>query len=102
MNTKNLRRAQRTALEERIAVGWDDSNGNPKFVFARCLNVSTDGLSLRLDEPIQVRAYVSLRSEKLKISGSASVKYCIRRNSWYQIGLEFSPGTKSNRAPAHP
>ena len=100
MVTKNLRRNERMPSQERVAIGWDDLIGQPRFRFANCLNVSTDGLSVRVDEPIAVRTYVTLRSEKLKLAGTATVKYCIRRNSWYLIGLEFTADMVFNNAPA--
>ena len=55
---------------------------------------------MRIDQPIAVRTYVTLRSEKLKLAGTATVKYCIRRNTWYHIGLEFTPGRVFNNASA--
>ena len=100
MVTKNLRRNERISSQERLAIGWDDLIGQPKFMFANCLNISTDGLSVRIDQPIAVRTYVTIRSEKLKLAGTATVKYCIRRNSWYHVGLEFTPGRVFNNCPA--
>src|SRR4051812_33038250 len=99
MTVKDLRRNERIPAQERVAIGWDDSSGH-KFVLANCLNVSPKGISVRLESPIPVRSYVSLRSEKLQLSGNAAVKYCIRRNTWYQVGLEFNPGVKFNKGPA--
>jgi hypothetical protein len=93
MMTKDLRRTERIPSQERVSVGWADSSGSPKFVLAKCLNISEEGISLRVAEPVPVRTYVTLRCEKLKIAEHASVKYCVRQNSWYQIGLEFTPGS---------
>jgi len=81
-------------------MGWDDPIGQPRFMFANSLNISTEGLSLRVHQPMPVRTYVTLRSEKLKLAGTATVKYCIRRNTWYQVGLELTPGRTFNNAPA--
>ena len=100
MVTKNLRRKERIPSRERVAIGWDDLIGQPRFMFANCQNISTDGLSVRIDQPIAVRTYVTIRSEKLKLAGTATVKHCIRRNSWYHVGLEFTPGRVFNNAPA--
>ncbi len=100
MVTKNLRRNERIPSRERVAIRWDDLIGQPKFMLGNCLNISTDGLSVRIDQPIAVRTYVTVRSEKLKLAGTATVKYCIRRNAWYQIGLEFTPDRVFNNAPA--
>jgi hypothetical protein len=100
MVINNLRRNLRVPSSERIALSWDETPGNPRFTFAKCLNISPEGISVRTDKPMPIRSYVSLRSEKLHLTGSASVKYCIRHNNWYQVGLEFTPGIKFNRAAA--
>ncbi len=100
MVSKNLRRQERIPSHERVAIGWDDSVGQPRFVFANCLNITTGGLSLQVNQPLAVRTYVTLRSEKLKLAVTATVKYCVRRNSWYQVGFEFTPGRVFNNAPA--
>lgn len=100
MVTKNLRRKERIPSQERVEIGWDDPIGQPRFMFANCLNVSTQGLSVRVHLPMPVRTYVTFRSEKLKLAGTATVKYCIRCNTWYRIGLEFIPGKAFNNAPA--
>lgn len=100
MITKNLRRNERIPSLERVAIGWDDLIGQPRFMFGNSLNISTDGLSVRVDQAIALRTYVTIRSEKLKLAGTATVKYCIRRNSWYHVGLEFTPDMVFNNAPA--
>src|SRR4051812_34962002 len=97
MFVSNLRRNERVAVTERIALSWDDTPGQPRFSFAQCLNISPEGISIRSDKPMPVRAYVSLRSEKLHLTGTASVKYCIRKNNWYQVGLEFTPGVRFDK-----
>ncbi|MEO8130527.1 MAG: PilZ domain-containing protein [Bryobacteraceae bacterium] len=90
MYTKNLRLTERTASTESVALGWDDPGGQPKFVLANCVNFSDGGLSVRLNQPMVIRACVRLRSAKLKLAVTATVKYCVRRNSWYQVGFEFT------------
>src|SRR3954454_18605970 len=94
MTTRNLRRNERIPSTERVAVSWDDPTGQSKFTFAVCLNISAEGISMRVERPLPIRSYVTLRSEKLKLAGSASVKYCVRRNNWYQVGVEFNPGVR--------
>ncbi len=100
MVTRNLRRSGRIPTHEQVAIGWDDPIGQPRFTLANCLNLSADGLSLRVNQPLAVRSYVTLRSEKLKLAGTATVKYCIRINTWYRVGLEFTPGSAFRNAPS--
>jgi len=96
MITKELRRNERFPATEPVEVGWEESDG-PKFARATCLNISPEGISMRMDQALPVRSHVTFRSAKLKLSGTASVRYCIRRNSWYQVGLEFNPGVRFNK-----
>jgi hypothetical protein len=88
----NLRRMERIESPQRVSISWDDKHGQAKFASARALNISENGISLRLNEPLEVRSLVTLRSEGLKLAGSATVRYCIRRNGWHYVGLEFSGG----------
>ena len=101
MTIKNARRTERMPATDRVSIRWEDTLGESRFALVNCLNISKDGIAIRFREPMTVRSYVNVCSEKLKLSGSASVKYCIRRNAWYQIGLEFTSGLKFNEAPAY-
>jgi hypothetical protein len=49
---------------------------------------------VKLTVPIEKLTYVTLRSKELGLSGRASVRYCIRRNGSYHVGLEFSEGLR--------
>jgi hypothetical protein len=102
MMIKNARRAERMLAKDQVTLSWEDNLGEPRFALVYCLNISIHGIAIRFREPMTVRSYVRVRSEKLKVSDSASVKYCIRRNAWYQIGLEFTSGLKSNETPGLP
>ncbi len=90
----NSRRIERTVLEQKVSLAWSDAEGHNKFIFAQCLDTSQHGISLRVAEPIAVGSYVAVRSETLSVAGRAAVKYCIRRNGWYRIGIEFSAETR--------
>jgi hypothetical protein len=99
MMINNARRTERMLAKDQVTLSWEDNLGEPRFALVYCVNVSMHGIAIRFREPMTVRSYVRVRSEKLKLSGSASVKYCIRRNAWYQIGLEFTSGLKLNAMP---
>jgi hypothetical protein len=99
MILKNARRRERMPAKDQVSIRWDNSAGQPRFALVNCLNISEDGISILVREPIIVRSYVSVKSEKLKLAGSASVKYCIRQKTSYQIGLEFTGGLKFNKPP---
>jgi hypothetical protein len=73
---------------------WKDRDGGDKYAIARTLNISELGMRIEVPEPLQERSYVILRCDKLKLSGTASVRSCQRKGNRYQIGLEFSVGMK--------
>jgi hypothetical protein len=99
MTIKNSRRSERMPAKEQVSIRWENSVGQPRFALVNCLNISEDGISILFREPIPVRCYVSVSSEKLKLAGNAAVKYCIRQKTWFQIGLEFTGGLKFKKAP---
>jgi len=93
MFIKDLRREDRAPSAESVTLSWDDSAGQAKFAIANCLNVSVGGISVRVNQAVPVRTSVRLRSAKLKLAVTATVKYCVRHNSWYRLGLEFTQRT---------
>jgi hypothetical protein len=90
MSRVNLRRSDRRTVRETVSVSWLDAQGNQKFYSTYCFDVSKEGLSVNMSEPIPVGSAVAVRSGKLKIAGPALVKNCVRRHSSYRIGLEFT------------
>jgi hypothetical protein len=88
----NSRRCERSPCTEKIRIAWEGPNGEPQFALGHCLDISATGLAVKLRVPIEKQTYVNLRSEQIRLSGRASVRYCIRRNGAYHIGLEFSAG----------
>jgi len=92
-----MRRHERTENYETVQVMWKDRDGGDKYANARTLNISELGMRIEVPEPLQERSYVILRCDKLKLSGTASVRSCQRKGNRYQIGLEFSVGMKWKR-----
>jgi hypothetical protein len=79
-------------------VSWPDGQGNFKFAAVKGVNLSRTGLQVEAPEPIPVRAYVTVRSEQLKLACSASVRHCARCGGRFTVGLEFSHPLR----PDHP
>jgi hypothetical protein len=77
-----------------MSISWDDAHGQTKFAIAKGNNICENGVALRVNEPLPVRSYVLLHSESLHLSGTAAVRYCLRGNGCYSVGLEFSGGMK--------
>jgi len=90
----NSRRFERIPCAEKIRIAWDGPNGVPQSTLGRCLDISATGLAVRLLVPIEKQTYVNLRADHIRLSGRASVRYCIRHNGSYQVGLEFSAGLR--------
>jgi hypothetical protein len=76
-----------------IRILWEDSYGSERVSNAMIVNVSANGVKLRLDEKISVRSYVACNDVSLGIVGRASVRYCIFSKGKYEIGLEFVSGS---------
>jgi hypothetical protein len=87
------RQFERTIVRETVSASWLNPQGVQKFYSTYCFEVSANGLSILMAEPIQVGSYVALRSAKLNLVGRAVVRNCVRRNSGYRVGLEFATET---------
>ena len=72
-----------------VRILWEDSDGRERISNALVVNVSANGLKLRLDEKVPVRSYVTCNEAALGIAGRGSVRYCIYSKGKYEIGLEF-------------
>ena len=78
------------ALRSPISVSWVDRLGTPKFSQARTLDVSEIGIRIELPEPLEPRTVLGLRSEKLGLSSTGSVRTCVRCAAKYVVGVEFT------------
>lgn len=89
-----LRRHARFELDTRVRLSWVTADGLTPSLVCRAVDISEMGMRLISREPIVVRQYVSFQVESLQLSGTASVRSCIRKGMSYLVGLEFSGGTK--------
>jgi hypothetical protein len=90
MTARNLRRHHRLLYTGHVDLSWTDTRGQVKFVRTKCLDISDNGISVQAPEPIPVRSSVSLRAERLNLSGSATVRHVIRIGAKFILGLELS------------
>lgn len=88
----DLRRHPRLPASERIALAWTDPSGTNRLVHGTCSNTSANGLGIELRDPPAARGYVNFRCESLKLNGSGSVRYCVRKGRNWLVGVEFSGG----------
>jgi hypothetical protein len=90
MPNRDLRRNKRTAYSGAIEVSWVESNGEPRFVRGRCLDLSEDGLRMELPIALPVRTVVTLRFDRIHLAGTASVRYMRRAGMKFVLGFELS------------
>lgn len=87
------RRHLRYPVSGMLRVLWRDGDGGERILNAKIGDASAMGARLRIDEMIPVRSYVSCNDEKLRIRGTASVRYCRFVKGKYDIGVEFGGGS---------
>jgi hypothetical protein len=103
-----MRRQNRTEVSVPVQVMWKDRLGNDKFTTAQSIDICQSGMRLQAPEQIPERSYVTLKSEKLGLHGSASIRSCSRKGTRYLVGIEFSggmswtPPPEKTKAPAIP
>ena len=90
MRHRDLRRNKRTPYSGAIEVSWLEPNSEPRFARGRCLDLSEDGLRLELPVALPVRTVVTLRFERIQLTGTASVRYLRRAGMKFVLGFEMS------------
>jgi len=85
----NPRRNQRFAFSGKVILSWEQG---PDYAMARgtCLDISQNGLCIKVKEPIPVGSYVGLRIEPLGFRSSASVRHIVRGVAHFTVGLQLS------------
>ena len=71
-------------------IAWDDERGLTRFANAKCIDVSQGGLRIEAAEPIPLLSRLSLRVDRINISGSATVRNVAWRGCKYILGLNLS------------
>jgi len=89
MRTGNSRRYPRLTYTGPVRLAWDEG-GEPRYVRARCIDLSAGGLRVEAPVGIPAQSRILLKVEELKLSGSARLKNVTRRGSKYILGLELN------------
>lgn len=95
-----LRRDSRLAYKGKISLIWANDHGEPCARNGECIDVSSRGIKIKLDDQIPARTVVTVRARELALHGSASVRSCTRSGVRYILGLEFVGGM-TWQPPAH-
>jgi hypothetical protein len=88
ISTKEKRHYRRIHCVKPIRISWEEK-GEPRFVYAKCIEISENGL--RIELPYQVRAgsTILLREDSLGLATSATVKHLIRKGGKCMLGLHL-------------
>lgn len=88
---KDKRRHRRICYVNPIRVSWEE-NGEPRFAFAKCIEISENGVRIELPYPVRIGASILLREDGMKLATSATVKHLIRRGGKCLLGLNLRQG----------
>ena len=91
---KESRRSRRFAVEAgQLQVAWLDKTGKMRTTRTQALNISETGMALQLPEAV-MPLLVRFESERFKVKGAGTVRYCRRIGGKYIVGLEFTEGLR--------
>jgi hypothetical protein len=93
---KDHRRHQRIPYLGAVRISWEDERGVARYAKAKCLDVSEEGLRIEVEDPIPVRSTISLREERIKVGGSATVRYTAWHGVKHVLGLNLSETLEKN------
>src|SRR5712671_4680170 len=87
------RQHRRQAMGGKLRVLWQDAEGRERVCAAEIVDISVNGLKIRVDIQMAARTYVTVNERAIGITGRGSVRYCRYEKGRYVVGLEFSGGT---------
>ena len=87
------RKHARKAIAGKLRVLWQDAEGREQVCGAELVDISANGLRIRVDVQMAARTYVSVNDRVIGIMGRGSVRYCRYEKGKYSVGLEFGSGT---------
>ena len=68
------------------------TNLSEHSITGACLEVCRNGLRIEISEVLQEQTKVSLEALSLGLAGRGVVRYCLRQNEKYIVGVEFTGG----------
>jgi hypothetical protein len=100
IDTGEMRRQDRVEVAVRVDVMWTDRQGHERFATARSIDICESGIRIQVPEALPERSYVRLRADRIALTGSASVRTCVKKGTKFLVGLEFSGGMRWKRPAA--
>src|SRR5258708_30600072 len=86
------RQQSRKRSAEKLRVLWLDADGRECVCVAELVDISANGLRIRVDIQMAPRTCVMVNDRKIGITGRGLVRYCRYAKGKYEVGLEFSSG----------
>jgi hypothetical protein len=96
VSKRDKRRHQRIPCLGVARIFWEDERGLVRYAQAKYLDISQEGLCIEVAEPIPVRSILSVRVERIQVSGSATVRYIAWRRCKHILGLNLSETVDKN------
>jgi hypothetical protein len=90
----DLRNDVRLDTEARVEVSVRAAEGHYLNLRVKCENLSDSGIQVIVPEPLEQQSFVTVRSSKLGIHASGSVRHCRRVARGYLVGIHLSSGTR--------
>jgi hypothetical protein len=88
-----VRKHRRYPIQGTIHLMWQDGSGRERLSMGRLVDVSVNGIRMRTDDPIPVRAYIICNDPRTGIRGRGAVRHCAYARGKYEVGVEFPGGT---------
>ena len=82
----------RMAKPEIVTISYMDSVGRSRVNKCRILDISRLGMSIALQDRVELRSFVHINCPALKLNGNASVRRQVQGAVGYNTGLEFVGG----------
>ncbi len=100
LNWHGRRNAQRWAFPSTVELWLPDGHGGERYALATSINLSTMGMGLKSDEPIESGTVVgvAIHEPEMSFFGRAVVRHCTETEHGFSIvGLEFVFGEPAPR-----
>jgi hypothetical protein len=91
MASKDGRRHRRLPYCGTIRVSWDDGKGQ-HYAVGKCIDISESGLRIELPVAVPSHATLLIATDRIRFSGSASVKHVVRFGAKYLVGVALNSG----------
>jgi hypothetical protein len=92
---KDSRRHRRFPYANPVRISWEEQ-GQPRYAMTKCINVSEKGLRIESAHPVKIGTLIMLRSERINLHCSATVKQSVRQGSKYLLGLQLTDAVRSD------